>query len=224
MFNSTRPHASSSCALSELLNDHISAAEYCPIRARSEATISHTACPYSQSLDHLLTDRSATEEHKLVRLVLNSNIFNQEDQQQQEEEQGQKDINHNNDIEDCRQLQQEPKKDMAVVLITRKVGNTYPSSKKDESPRIANHDLSLESRQDKLGSFSDTCTNNKFNNNPESDEDHRRRSPTERKRPSLSSNGPTHKKPKHHLQQRFTSQSKPRSKSHRPCPKLHSLD
>jgi hypothetical protein len=90
----------------------------------------------------------------------------------------------------------------AVALMTRKVGDTYLSSKKDESPGLANRDPSLEPSQDKLGS--ESCSDDEFNNNPKSDEDNRRPSPTKRKRPSLSNNSPTQKKHKRHLEQKST--------------------
>jgi hypothetical protein len=73
---------------------------------------------------------------------------------------------------------------VVVALITRKVGDNYLSSKKDESPRLANCDPSLELSQDKLGSYSDSCSD-KLNNNPELDEDDGRLSPAKRKRLSL---------------------------------------
>jgi len=41
--------------------------------------MSHLTGLYSQPLDHLLTDRSTIDEYELVRLTLNSDIFNKED-------------------------------------------------------------------------------------------------------------------------------------------------
>ncbi|CZR56277.1 uncharacterized protein PAC_06165 [Phialocephala subalpina] len=60
-------HASSSRASSEPLHDHISAAGQCTVRARSKATMSHPARSRNQPPDHLPTDRSAGDEHELIR-------------------------------------------------------------------------------------------------------------------------------------------------------------
>ncbi|PMD12282.1 hypothetical protein NA56DRAFT_500537 [Hyaloscypha hepaticicola] len=57
----------------------------CTVRARSEAIMSHPACPRSQSPVHLPTDRSAVDEHELVRPALNPDIF-KEDREQQEDD------------------------------------------------------------------------------------------------------------------------------------------
>jgi hypothetical protein len=57
---------------------------------------------------------------------------------------------------------------------------------------LPNRDPSPEPSEDKTGS--DSCSDDEFNNNPESDEDELR--PAKRKRLSLS-NGPIHKKRKH---------------------------
>ena len=54
---------------------------------------------------------------------------------------------------------------MAAALMTGKVGDTYLSSKNDESPGLANRDPSLEP--------SDSCSDDEFNNNPKSDKDDR---------------------------------------------------
>jgi hypothetical protein len=64
--------------------------------------MSHPADPHSQPLDHLPTDRSAVDEHELVRPALNSDIFDKEDRQRQEVEQGDED--YDNNIEDGNQL------------------------------------------------------------------------------------------------------------------------
>ena len=103
-----RPRAPFSRASIEPLHDHISAAGQCTVRARSEAAISHLTRPRSQPLDHLPTDRSTRHEHKLVRLALNSDIFDREDRQ---------DKDHDN-IEDGKQPQQEVKEDVAAALVT----------------------------------------------------------------------------------------------------------
>jgi len=209
-----RPHASSPSASSEPLNDHISAADHCTVHARSEATTSHPASPRSQPPDHLPTDQSAVEEHELVHPALNSDTFDKEDRPQQEEDE---DYDNTKD----RQPQQEVNEDVAAAaLMTGKVGDTHLSSKKDESPGLANHDPSPEPSQDKLGS--ESCSDDEFNNNPKSDEDDGRPSPTKRKRPSSSNNGPTQKKRKRHLEQKSTRQHRPHSKLHRYYPKSHS--
>jgi hypothetical protein len=90
----------------------------------------------------------------------------------------------------------------------------------DESPGLANYDPSLEPSGDRVESYSDSYTD-EFNNNPESDEDDGRPSPIKRKRRSSSNIGPTHKKRKHHLEQRST-QHRPRSKPYQHYPKSHS--
>ena len=60
---------------------------------------------------------------------------------------------------------------MAAALMTGKVGDTHLSSKKDESPGLANRDPSPEPSEDKLESHS--CSDDEFNNNPKSDKDDR---------------------------------------------------
>ena len=74
-----RPYTSSSSTSSKLLNDYISTVDQYTARTRSEAIRSHLTGLYSQPLDHLLTDRSTIDEYELVRLTLNSDIFNKED-------------------------------------------------------------------------------------------------------------------------------------------------
>jgi len=77
--NPTRPRTSfSSRASSEPLNDHISAADHCTVRARSEVIMFHPACPYSQSPDHLPTDQSAVDKRELARPALNPDIFEED--------------------------------------------------------------------------------------------------------------------------------------------------
>lgn len=89
--------------------------------------------------------------------------------------------------------------------MTGKIGDTYISSKKDESSGLAYHDPSPEPSQDKLGNHSDSCSYDKFSNTPNSDENGRPRvAKLKRKRPSSPNNGPMHKKRKHHLEQRST--------------------
>jgi hypothetical protein len=173
------------------------------VHARSDATMSHPTGPRSQPPDHLPTDRSAVDEHELVRPALNSDIFDEEDRQRQEEEQ--EDEDYDNDIED-RQPQQEVKEDVAAALMSGKIGGIHLSSKKDESLRLANHDPSPEPSQDKLGSQSDSCSDDEFSNTPKPDEDDRRPrvAKRKRKRPSSPNNGPIHKKRKHHLKQSST--------------------
>jgi hypothetical protein len=112
------------------------------------------------------------------------------------------------------------KEDVAAALITGKVGDTHLSSKKDESPGLANRDPSPELSKDKLGS--DSCSDDEFNNYPKSDKDDGRPGPAKRKRPSLHNNGPMQKKRKHYLEQKSTRQHRPHSKLHRHYPKSHS--
>jgi hypothetical protein len=181
--------------------------------------MSHPASP-RQPPDHLPTDQSAVDEHELVRPILNSNIFDEEDTQRQEEEQ--EDENYNNDIEDGNQPQQEVKEDVAIALMTRKVGDTYLSSGEDKSLGLATYDPPSKPSKDKLGSIGNSWTDDEFNNNSESDEDNRRPSPAKRKRLSSSNNGPKQKKRKHHLEQKSTHQYRPRSKLHQYYRKSHS--
>ena len=134
--DSMRPHtSSSSCASSEPLHDHISAAGQCTVCAKSEATMSPPARPRNHPPDHLLMDQSVADEHELVRPALNSDIFDEEERQRQEEEEEQEDwgYDNDNDNEDGRQLQQEVKEDVAATLMFENVGDTHLSSKKDES-------------------------------------------------------------------------------------------
>ena len=51
------------------------------------------------------------------------------------------------------------------MLITRKVGNIYLFNRKDKSPRLAICNPPLKLSKDKLESYSNSWTNNKFNNN-----------------------------------------------------------
>jgi hypothetical protein len=124
--------------------------------------MSHPARPRNQPLDYLPTDRSAADEHELVRPALNPDILGGEERQRQEEHE---DEDYDNDNEDSRQPQQEAKEDAAAALMTGKVGGTYLSSKKDESLGLANCDPSPEPSEDRLGS--DSCTDDEFDNNPE---------------------------------------------------------
>jgi hypothetical protein len=145
--------------------------------------MSHPASP-RQTPDHLPTDRSAVDEHKLVHPALNSDIFDEQDTRRQEDE------NYDNDI-DGNQPQQEVKEDVAAALMTGKVGDTHLSSGKDESLGLANYGPPPKPSEDKLGSYGDSWTDNEFNNNSESDDDDMRRSPAKRKQLSSSNSGPT---------------------------------
>jgi hypothetical protein len=168
--------------------------------------MSHPAGPRSQPPDYLPTDRSAGDKHELVRSAPNSDIVDEEDgqRQEQEQEQEQEDEDDDHDHEDRKQLQQEVKEDVAAALMTGKVGKTHLSSKKDESPGLASRDPSPEPSEDELGSYSNSCADDEFNKNPGSDEDDGRPSPAKRKQLSSSNHGPTHKKRKHHLEQKST--------------------
>jgi len=116
--------------------------------------MSHPAGPHSQPPDHLPTDQSAVDEHELVRPALNSDIFNKEDRQWQEMEQ--RDENYDNDIKNGNQLQQKVKKNIAAALITRKISNTYLSSRKNKSPGLANYNPPPKPSEDKLESYSNS--------------------------------------------------------------------
>ena len=84
-----------------------------------------------------------------------------------------------------------------------KVSDTYLSSKKDKSLRLANYNLSLEPSRDKLGSYSSSFSNDELNSNPVSINVDRELRPTKRKRLSLSNNL-VYKKRKRYLEQRST--------------------
>jgi hypothetical protein len=130
-------HASSSYASSEALNDHVSVADHHPRRAISKATMSHLARPLSQPLDHLLTNRSAVDENKLVRPALNSDLFDEEDRQRQEDEQ--EDEDYDNDNEDRRQPQQEVKEYVVAALMTRKIAVTSKRDRQLLDKHYASH-------------------------------------------------------------------------------------
>ncbi|KAF8850006.1 hypothetical protein BDZ45DRAFT_697068 [Acephala macrosclerotiorum] len=218
-FDCMRLRASSSRASSEPLHDHINAAGQCTVRARSEATMSHPARSRNQPQDHFPTDRSAGDEHEPIRPALNSDICDGEEKQRQEEEQEDEDCG--NDNEDGRQPQQEVMEDVAAALMTGKVGDTHQCSKKGESPGLANRDSFSKPSQDKSGNHSDRCNGVELKSNSESDDDEGRSRAAKRKRPS-SSNGPMHKKRKHHPEQRPTRQHGPHSKPYRHSSKSHS--
>jgi hypothetical protein len=80
------------------------------------------------------------------------------------------------------------KEDIVVVLITRKVGNTYLFSRKDKSLGLTNYNPPLKLSKDKLGSYGNSWTNNEFNNNSKLEKDNIRQSPIKRKRLSLFNN------------------------------------
>jgi hypothetical protein len=217
MSDSMRPHtSSSSCASSEPLHDHISAAGQCTVCAKSETTMSPPTRPCNHSSDHLPTDRSAADEHELVRPALNSDIFDEEERQQQEQEE-----DGGYDNEDGGQLQQEVKEDVAATLMSEKVGDTHLSSKKNKSLRLANYDSSLEPSQDKLGSYSSSFSDDELNGNPVSINVDREPRPAKRKW-SSSSNNPIYKKHKRHLEQRSTPKRRPHAKLRQHSPKSHS--
>jgi hypothetical protein len=48
--------------------------------------MAHPARPRNQAPDHLSTDRSAADEHELVRPALNSDIFDGEERQRRQQE------------------------------------------------------------------------------------------------------------------------------------------
>ncbi len=210
--HSMRHHtSSSSSASSKPLHDHISAAGQCTACAKSEATMSPPARPHNPP-NHLPTDRSAADEHELVRPALNSDIFDEEERQRREEEEEQDDwgYGNDNDNEDGRQLQQEVEEDVIATLMSEKVGDTRLSSNKDESLRLATHDPSPEPSQDKLGRHSSNFSDDELNSDPVSINVDRELRPTKRKRSSSSTN-PIYKKRKRHLEQRSTPQRRPYS-------------
>jgi hypothetical protein len=108
--------------------------------------------------------------------------------------------------------------------MAKRVGDTRLSSKEDGSPRPAERQRLLPSR-DPLPELShdDSDSDDELNNRADSDKDDGKPRPAKRKPPSSSYDGPTPKKKrKYHLQQRSARQRRPRSKSHGLCPKSHS--
>jgi hypothetical protein len=168
--------------------------------AKSKAATSHSARPRSPSPyrsrastgnqlgqeDCLHASRSTADEYEyeneLVRPALNTDNFDKGKRQQQEAEvEGEVD---KDDDEDDDQLQQGVD-NVAVVLTTERVDDTYLSSKEDESARPAKRqrplpysDSFLEPSHDKVGSYSDSYSNDKLNNaEAKSDEDNERPRP-----------------------------------------------
>jgi hypothetical protein len=73
------------------------------------------------------------------------------------------------------------KKDIIIILITRKINNIYLFNKKNKSLGLINYKLSLKLSKNKLKSYSNNYTDNKFNNNSELNEDNKRLSPINQK-------------------------------------------
>ncbi|KAI9782335.1 MAG: hypothetical protein M1839_005208 [Geoglossum umbratile] len=134
------------------------------------------------------------------------------------EEEEDEDEDEDNDKDDG-QLQQMVN-NVAVVLTTKRVGDTHLSS--EESARPAKRqrplpygDSSPELRHDEAGSYNDSYGDDELNNTKaELDGNDERPRPAERKRPSSSYDGPNQRKRKHHFQQR----SPPPALYHAPSP------
>jgi hypothetical protein len=204
--------SSTSSASSEPLHDHTSAVGQCTVCVQSEATMSPPARPRDHPPDHLPTFQSTADEHELVRPALNSDIFDEDERQRQEGEEEQDDWVYGNNNEEGRQMQQEVKEDVTATLTSEKVGDTHLSSK-DESLRLATHDLSPEP--------SSNCSDDELNSNPVSINVDREPCPAKRKR-SSSSNNPIYKKRKRHLEQRSNPKRRSHAKLHQHSPKSYS--
>ena len=61
--------------------------------------------------------------------------------------------------------------------MTEKVNNIYFFNRKDKSLGLTNYNLLLKLSKDKLKSYNNSETNNKFNNNSKLKKDNRRQSP-----------------------------------------------
>ncbi|PVH70467.1 hypothetical protein DL98DRAFT_133862 [Cadophora sp. DSE1049] len=236
--DSMRPYNPSSRLSSEPLHDRISTEGLDTRRARSEATTSHSARPRSQpprrsrastenqlsQEHHLHTRRSVADEHEhwLVRPTLDTDTFDKGERQEVEAEEAD---DEDNDKDDG-QPQQEVN-GVAAALTAERVGDAHLSGKEDGSPRPAerqqslpNSDLSPEPSQE--GAGRDSRSDDELNNT-DLDDDEEEPRPMKRKRPSLSCDGPMHKKRKHRLQQRSTRQHRPHPKPHGRSPKSLSL-
>jgi hypothetical protein len=230
---------------SELLYDRIDTDGLDTYRARSEAATSHSACPRNlparpsetsignrlDQEDCLCTGRSTADEREyedeLARPALNSDIFNKSERQQQEAESEGK-VNRD-DNEDDGQVQQGAN-GVAAAVMAKKISDNHLSDKEDGSPKPAkrqrllpSRDPSLQPDHNETGSGSDGNSNNEPSDKADSDEDNGRLYPAKRRRQSSFYDDPMPEKRKRHLQQRSTHQRRPRPKSYRHSPKLHSL-
>jgi hypothetical protein len=128
-------------------------------------------------------------------------------------------------VDDQPEGPQQEVKGVAAEPIAKRVGNTHLSGKVDGSPRPAERQQLPLGREPSPATSHDEagCDSHSGDRlNTESDKDDEEPRPIKRKRPSSSQDGPMHKKPKHRLQQRSTSQQRPRSKPHGRSPKPHS--
>jgi hypothetical protein len=166
------------------LHDRIDTEGFYTRRARSETTISYSACPRSppsrcsrastenqlSQTDRLHTGRSTADEHEdeheLVRSVLNADTSDKDEGQQQEVE-----ADEDND-EDDGQAQQEVNS-VAAALIAERVSNNYLSGKQHRSPRPAERQRLLSSPRRSIarpsheepGSDNDGDSDNELDNN-----------------------------------------------------------
>jgi hypothetical protein len=227
--NSIHPHTPSSRLSSEPLHDSIrTEGSHC---ARSQATTSSSsppprhcrASPETQlnQEGRLHTGRGVADEHGLVDPALDTFPID-EGAREQEVEQEKGECNSGDEDEGP----QQEVNSVAPAVTAERVSDAHLSGKEDRSPRSAerqqslpNRDPSPEPSQD--GAGSDSHSDDELNNT-DSDEDDEEPRPTKQKRPSLSYDGPMHKKRKHRLQQRSTRQHRPHSKLHRHLPKSHS--
>lgn len=240
--NSIRPCNPSLYLSSELLHDHIDIEGFYTRWARSDS-----ARPQSLSLrqsgtslenqlseeNYLSISRSVVDEyeHELVSSVPNTDSFDEGERQQQEmeaDEAADEAADGNNDEDDSHARQEV--NSMATTLAAEGVSDTHLSSKEDGSPRPAerqqllpSRDPSSETSHDDAGSYNDTHSNDELHNNADSDDDNRRLRPAKRKRSSSSYDSPIFKKRRCHLQQRSTGQRRLRFKSRRRSPKSYPL-
>ncbi|KAH0538364.1 hypothetical protein FGG08_005059 [Glutinoglossum americanum] len=233
--NSMCPYSPSAHLSSELLHDHIDTEGLDTHRARSEAATSHSARPRSPpprhsrastgnqlgQEDRLHAGRSTADEREyedeLVRPVLNPDTFDKGERQQQEAEAEAEGEADNDDNEDDGQVQQEAN-DMAAAVTAKRISDNHLSGKEGGSPRLAERQRLLPSRDpspepghDETGSDSDG-NNNKPSNKADPDKDNGWLRPAKRRRRSSSYDGPMPKKRKHHLQQRSIHQRRPHSR------------
>ena len=175
-------------------------------RASPETQLSHES--------RLHTGRGVADEHEQVDPALDILPIDKGEREQQEVEQ-EKDEGYGEDEDEG--PQQEVNVVAPAVTAEKAGGSPGPANGRQSLPNL---DPSPEPNHDEAGSRSDRDSDDELNNT-ESDEDDEEPRPAKRKRSSSSRDGPMRKKPKHCLQQRSTSQRRPRSKPHRQYPWDH---
>ena len=202
-------HTPSSRLSSEPLDDSISTDSKATSPSSSPPPRHCKASPETQLSQEgrLHTGRGVADEHELVDHALDTLLVDEGARKQQEVEQEQEKDEGNSEDED-----EGPKQEMNIIAPVatpeRAGGSPRPANRRQSLP---NRDPSPEPSQD--GAGSDSHSDDEPNNtDPEEDNEEPR--PTKRKRPSLSYDGPMHKKCKHRLQQRSTRQHRPHSKAY----------